>query len=56
MPKVKSFHSKLPSDRPVYHNNSKCTEGDNIQPENKVAGTGGHPLCDHCKRLNDQGK
>jgi len=56
MPKTDPWHSIKPSDRRVHHNNTKCTEGDNIQPENRRAGTGGYPLCEHCKRLNDQGK
>lgn len=51
MAKVSPFHSKKPNDRNVYHDNDKCTEGNNIEKENKVAGTGGRPQCDHCKRL-----
>ena len=49
------FHSKLPGTK-VYHNNNKCTLGDNIQPYNKVSGTGGLLLCDQCKKRNAQGK
>jgi len=48
--KVNSFHSKLP-DASVYHDNNQCTEGNNIETANRVSGTGGHPKCDHCKRL-----
>lgn len=51
MAKVNPFHSKKPSAKQVHHNNDKCTEGNNIEPENKVQGTGGRPLCDHCARL-----
>ena len=51
MTKVAAFHSKLPNDRNVYHNNNKCTEGDNIEKSNRVDGTGGRPLCEHCARL-----
>jgi hypothetical protein len=43
MPKVSPFHSKEPTS--VHHNNSVCTEGDNIESYNKVSGTGGKPLC-----------
>jgi len=50
--KVAPFHSKLPSDKRVHHNNDQCTEGNNIEPRNKVKGTGGYPLCNHCSRLN----
>lgn len=49
--KVNPFHSKEEGIE-VYHNNNNCTEGDNIQPYNKVSGTGGLRLCDHCRRLN----
>ncbi len=37
----------------VYHNNTKCTEGNNIESENRVSGTGDLRICDHCRRLND---
>jgi hypothetical protein len=42
--------------RKVYHNNNKCTERNNIEPANVRQGTGGRPLCDHCDRLNREGK
>jgi hypothetical protein len=48
MPK-KSWHS-VKSD--VYHNNSDCNTGNNIERENKQPGTGNKRLCDECKRLN----
>ncbi|VVT02913.1 hypothetical protein MARINON1_52464 [Marinobacter salarius] len=48
--KVNPFHSKKPGTT-VYHDNNKCTEGNNIEKENKVPGTGGKSRCDHCKRL-----
>jgi hypothetical protein len=51
MAKVPAFHSKLPNDPRVYHDNTSCTEGNNIEPENRVPGTGGRPRCDHCDRL-----
>lgn len=51
MAKVAAFHSKL-SGTKVYHDNNQCTEGNNIERSNRVSGTGGHPKCDHCKRLN----
>jgi hypothetical protein len=40
----------------VHHDNDKCTEGNNIESYNKVDGTGGLPLCSHCKRLDAEGK
>jgi len=49
--KTNAFHSKKPGTK-VHHNNTSCTEGNNIEWYNKEPGTGGHPLCDHCKRLS----
>lgn len=49
MAKVSPWHSV---DRPVHHNNTACTEGNNIEPEKRREGTGGKPLCDHCERLS----
>jgi hypothetical protein len=51
MASVAPFRSKLPGTS-VHHNNSRCTEGNNIERRNRVSGTGGLPVCDHCKRLN----
>jgi hypothetical protein len=48
MARVTPFHSKAPNDPKVYHDDSECTEGNNIEPENKVSGTGGYPRCKNC--------
>lgn len=48
MAKVPPFHSIK---QYVHHNNSSCTEGNNIEPRYRRSGTGGKPLCEHCKRL-----
>lgn len=53
--KVASFHSKKYGTE-VYHNNDKCTEGNNIESYNRVSGTGNLRLCEHCEELNSQGK
>jgi hypothetical protein len=45
-----------PNTRNVYHDNSACTEGDNIEPYYKRSGTDGRPRCEHCNRLAAQGK
>lgn len=52
---VSPFHSKRPGTQ-VYHNNNKCTEGNNIESYNRTPGTGGHTLCENCRDLNRQGK
>jgi len=49
MAKVAPFHSKLPTE--VYHDQSGCTVGDNIESYNKVNGTGGKRRCAECARL-----
>ena len=51
MSKVSPFHSKKPGARNVHHDDNKCTEGNNIETENRVSGTGGRPKCEHCQRL-----
>ena len=49
MSKVAAFHSIKQN---VHHNNSKCTECNNIERENRRTGTGGKPLCQHCSKLS----
>jgi len=48
MAKRKPWHAK---DSEVYHDNDKCTEGNNIERRNLQRGKGGNRKCDHCKRL-----
>ena len=40
----------------IYHNNSECNTGNNIETENHRTGTGDKRLCDECARLNREGK
>lgn len=49
MARVPAFHSKRETDRKVYHDDDECTEGNNIETYNRVAGTGGRPRCKNCK-------
>lgn len=53
MAKVAPFHSKKYPGK--YHVCSNCTEGNNIERENKVPGTGGGTLCNRCKDLQAAG-
>ena len=48
-----SWHSV--KDHTKYHNNNRCTEGNNIERENMRPGDGGRPLCKHCDDLNRKG-
>lgn len=50
--KTHPWHSKLPSDRPVHHDETRCTEGNNIEPRNRVSGTGGRPKCQRCSEIS----
>jgi hypothetical protein len=52
MSKVAPFHSTQVWQRTVYHNDKRCTEGNNIEAHNRRPGTGGRTLCDHCGRLH----
>lgn len=56
MPKTSPWHSVKKNDPNVYHDNTKCTEGNNIEPENRRSGTDGRPLCKSCDRLDKEGK
>jgi hypothetical protein len=46
--KATPWHSIL---RQVHHNDTRCTEGNNIEQQNKRSGTGGKPLCGHCAQI-----
>ena len=51
MAKVSPFHSKLPETK-VYHDESRCTEGNTIERRNRVAGKGGLRKCSRCKEIS----
>jgi hypothetical protein len=52
MAKVAAFHSVKPNTPNVYHDNDKCTEGNNIEKENRRPGSAGRPRCSHCAKLD----
>jgi len=52
MAKTSPWHSTRESDRKVYHDNTSCTEGNNIESRYKRSGTDGRPKCAHCSRLS----
>jgi len=55
MPQKYPWHSKRPGET-VYHDNTACTEGNNIESYYMAQGTGGRKKCEHCARLDAQGK
>lgn len=56
MAKVAPWHSVKPGTRPVYHDNTKCTEGNNIETQYRRSGAGNRRLCEHCDRLDKNGQ
>ena len=48
---MKNWHSKK-AGTAVYHNNPKCTLGNNIETKNRAPGKGGKRLCSQCRTLN----
>jgi hypothetical protein len=56
MPRVAPFHSVKEPIRRVYHDNSACTEGNNIEKQYLRQGTDGRPRCEHCTKLAAEGR
>ena len=56
MPRNIPWHSIKPATKNVYHDNTACTEGNNIETYYLKAGTAGRPLCEHCARLDREGR
>ena len=55
MSKVAPFHSANPNlrqDQKVYHDESTCTEGNNIERHYLKSGTDNRPKCATCKRIS----
>ena len=55
MSQTSPWHSVKVGERPVYHDNTACTEGNNIEPQYRRSGTAGRRKCEHCERLDSQG-
>jgi|SRR5579864_149704 len=53
--KTYPWHSTRPGET-VHHDNTSCTEGNNIETYYLQSGTGGRPLCKHCARLDATGR
>lgn len=55
MAKVAPFHSvnpNLPPDKKRYHDESTCTEGNNIEKHYLKPGTDNRPKCIRCKEIS----
>jgi hypothetical protein len=54
MPKTDPWHSAIPTEPSVYHDNTDCVEGENIRPKDRRYGTDDRPRCRHCTYLESQ--
>ena len=48
MTRVAAWHSVKPYDPQVYHDETQCKTGNNIEAENRRSGTGNRPRCKEC--------
>lgn len=51
MTRVSPWHSIF---SPVYHNDTACSLGQNIEPQHRREGTGEKRICPECKYLDEQ--
>ena len=56
MPQKDPWYSAKPTDPRVYHDNTDCVEGENIEPRNRRPGTNDLPRCRHCTYLEAQAR
>ncbi len=54
MAKKKPWHSKQQTN--VYHNDTNCTTGNNIEDRNMTPGKGGKRLCKECQKSGHKHK
>jgi len=54
--KTSPWYSVKPNAPPVYHDNTECHLGNNIERENRRSGTDGRPKCEVCERLDREGR
>lgn len=48
MSRISPWHSVKPYDPQVYHDETQCKTGNNIEAENRRSGTGNRPRCKEC--------
>jgi len=51
MTSTQPWHSTVATDRPLYHDDTRCPEGQAIALKNRRSGDGGRDPCDHCAGL-----
>jgi len=52
MAKTTPWHSTRPDDNKVHHDETRCTEGNNIEARYRKSGTGGFPKCARCRQIS----
>jgi hypothetical protein len=52
MSKTTPWHSTRPDDNKVHHDETRCTEGNNIEDRYRESGTGGYPKCARCREIS----
>jgi len=50
--KTSPWHSVKPNDPLVYHDETRCTEGNNIETQYRREGTGGRRKCKRCTEIS----
>lgn len=48
--RVSAYHSSNPSDPDIHHVYADCVTGKQIPAINRVSGTGGYRMCEHCRQ------
>ena len=51
MVQTMKWHSSLATARPLYHNDTRCCEGDAIAVKDRRSGDGGRDPCPYCAEL-----
>jgi hypothetical protein len=51
MSNTNAWRSVKPYDPHVYHDDTRCNTGNNIEKENRRPGTDGRPRCKECERF-----
>jgi hypothetical protein len=54
MPRIPPFHWDRPGEK--YHDNSRCGPGGEVPHQHRKPGTGNRLHCEHCAKLNAEGK
>ena len=51
MANMNRWHSTVPTDRPLFHDDTRCPDSQAIAVTNRRSGDGGRGPCDHCEEI-----